>query len=201
MAYDKVIDSSVLDGNLTSVANAIREKAGLSDNFAFPQGFIEAISGIGVGFDFFNTAYEIKTGSLTFAEDTIVGNYMTKENPFVLDFTNGDNAGNAKNVRYFLLWAYIPNENRSASLIKTNHLDCPENTQFAIFQMGYEGSGANRFKSLSIYRNSSGSCFNTSTSVINGDYNSVYSTDTTRFFGGGIPYYWVAWTDKSLADY
>lgn len=49
MAYDKVIDSSVLDGNLTSIANAIREKAELTENFAFPQGFIDAISGISVG--------------------------------------------------------------------------------------------------------------------------------------------------------
>lgn len=49
MAYDKIVDSSVLDGNLTSIANAIREKAELTENFAFPQGFIEAISGIESG--------------------------------------------------------------------------------------------------------------------------------------------------------
>ena len=49
MAYDKVVDSSVLDVNLTSVANAIREKAGSSDSFAFPQGFIDAISAIETG--------------------------------------------------------------------------------------------------------------------------------------------------------
>lgn len=58
MAYDKAIDSSVLDSNLLSIANAIREKAGLSDNFAFPQGFVEAISGISSGGDI-----KIATGS------------------------------------------------------------------------------------------------------------------------------------------
>lgn len=49
MAYDKVIDSSVLDANLTSVANAIRSKGGSSASLAFPAGFINAISQIETG--------------------------------------------------------------------------------------------------------------------------------------------------------
>lgn len=49
MAYDKVIDSSALDANLTSVANAIRSKAGTSGNLAFPTGFVDAISAISAG--------------------------------------------------------------------------------------------------------------------------------------------------------
>lgn len=35
--------------NLVSIADAIREKAGLAENFAFPQGFIDTISGIESG--------------------------------------------------------------------------------------------------------------------------------------------------------
>lgn len=49
MAYDKVIDSSVLDANLTSVANAIRSKGGTSASLAFPAGFINAISRMETG--------------------------------------------------------------------------------------------------------------------------------------------------------
>lgn len=49
MAYDKAIDSSVLDANLTSIADVIREKTELTDKFAFPQGFIDAISAIESG--------------------------------------------------------------------------------------------------------------------------------------------------------
>lgn len=69
MAYDKVIDSSLLDGNLISIANAIREKAGLDDSFAFPQGFIDAIASISAGG---GLVTEVATAS--FAEDTVKHN-------------------------------------------------------------------------------------------------------------------------------
>lgn len=49
MAIDKAVDSAVLDANLTSIADAIRAKAGTSDKLAFPAGFAEAIAGITVG--------------------------------------------------------------------------------------------------------------------------------------------------------
>ena len=47
MAYDKVVDSAVLDAGLTSVADAIREKGGTSASLSFPQGFVDAIEEIG----------------------------------------------------------------------------------------------------------------------------------------------------------
>ena len=49
MAFDKVIDSAQLDADIKSIADAIREKAGVSDSFVFPDGFIEAVSGISAG--------------------------------------------------------------------------------------------------------------------------------------------------------
>lgn len=49
MAFDKVVDSAVLESGLTSIANAIREKAGTSDALAFPAGFAEAIAAIEAG--------------------------------------------------------------------------------------------------------------------------------------------------------
>ena len=63
MAYDKIVDSSALDNNLLSIADAIREKAGLEESFAFPAGFVEAIAGIETGGD-----VQIATGTITFTD-------------------------------------------------------------------------------------------------------------------------------------
>jgi hypothetical protein len=49
MAYDKVIDSAVLEANLKTVADAIRAKAGTSGSLSFPAGFAEAIAAIEAG--------------------------------------------------------------------------------------------------------------------------------------------------------
>ena len=49
MAYDKVIESSKLDSDLTSVADAIRSKGGTSEALAFPAGFVSAIEAIEAG--------------------------------------------------------------------------------------------------------------------------------------------------------
>lgn len=46
MALDKVVDSAVLDAEMTSVANAIRAKTGNTDMLAWPDGFATAIAEI-----------------------------------------------------------------------------------------------------------------------------------------------------------
>ena len=46
MAYDKVVDSSVLDAGLGDIADAIRAKGGTSADLTFPSGFVSAIQGI-----------------------------------------------------------------------------------------------------------------------------------------------------------
>lgn len=51
MAVDKLVDSTQLDADLTSVANAIRTKGGTSAQLAFPNGFISAIQNIETGGD------------------------------------------------------------------------------------------------------------------------------------------------------
>lgn len=68
MALDKVIDSAKLDADLTSIADAIREKAGVSDSFVFPDGFIEAVSGISAG----GGGENLYFGKMTPAEDTTI---------------------------------------------------------------------------------------------------------------------------------
>lgn len=49
MALDKLVDSSQLDTDLTSVADAIRTKGGTSASLAFPSGFVTAIGNIPTG--------------------------------------------------------------------------------------------------------------------------------------------------------
>lgn len=49
MAVDKLVDSTQLNSDLTSVANAIRTKGGTSASLAFPSGFVSAIQNIPSG--------------------------------------------------------------------------------------------------------------------------------------------------------
>lgn len=49
MAYDKVVDSAVLDAGLKQIADAIREKGGTSGNLAFPTAMADAIAAIQAG--------------------------------------------------------------------------------------------------------------------------------------------------------
>lgn len=49
MAFDKVVDSAVLDAGLKQIADAIREKGGTSDSLAFPAAMAEAIAAIQAG--------------------------------------------------------------------------------------------------------------------------------------------------------
>ena len=49
MAYDKVVDSAVLDAGLAQVANAIRAKTGQSGKLTFPTAMVEGINSIQAG--------------------------------------------------------------------------------------------------------------------------------------------------------
>lgn len=49
MALDKLVDSSQLDADLTTIANAIRTKGGTSAQLAFPDGMADAIAAIPSG--------------------------------------------------------------------------------------------------------------------------------------------------------
>lgn len=49
MALDKLVDSTLLDNGLTSIANAIRAKGGTSAALTYPTGFVTAIENIPTG--------------------------------------------------------------------------------------------------------------------------------------------------------
>lgn len=49
MAYDKVVDSAVLEAGLESIAGAIRNKGGTTGTLSFPDGMASAIAAISTG--------------------------------------------------------------------------------------------------------------------------------------------------------
>lgn len=65
MALDKLVDSTQLNTDLTSIANAIRTKGGTSAQLAFPAEFISAIEAISGG----GGGLECETGTFTLASD------------------------------------------------------------------------------------------------------------------------------------
>lgn len=71
MAYDKVVDSSLLDTNLTIVANAIRSKGGTTENLSFPDGFVSAVQAIQTGDGGSGDSGGFVSGSFTPAESTL----------------------------------------------------------------------------------------------------------------------------------
>ena len=70
MAYDKVIDSSALDANLASIAEAIRTKGGTTDQLVFPAGFISAIEAISAG-----SSFSLPSKITNFAVDSVAISY------------------------------------------------------------------------------------------------------------------------------
>ena len=76
MAVDKLVDSTQLDSDLSSVANAIRAKSGGSGQLAFPAGFVSEIGNISSGGG--QTVYTSSTGLLYTPTMTID---VSMENP------------------------------------------------------------------------------------------------------------------------
>lgn len=77
MAVDKLVDSTQLDADLTSVANAIRTKGGTSAQMAFPAGFVSAVNAIPTGVTPTGTKQISITENGTTTED--VTNYANAE--------------------------------------------------------------------------------------------------------------------------
>lgn len=65
MAIDKAVDSTQLDSDLASVANAIRAKSGTSASLAFPAEFVSAIAAISGG----SSGLEYDSGTFTLTSD------------------------------------------------------------------------------------------------------------------------------------
>ena len=97
MAVDKLVDSTQLDADLTSVANAIRTKGGTSAQMAFPAGFVSAVNAIpsGVSIDYLHRP-KVGDGNayiyiyLPNIEDLIIRIYFLPENnPVLIEWGDG----------------------------------------------------------------------------------------------------------------
>lgn len=71
MAYDKVVDSAVLDAGLKQIADAIREKGGTSDNLAFPQAMADAIAAIEAGGGIETKSFTVADRTANFIVETL----------------------------------------------------------------------------------------------------------------------------------
>lgn len=69
MSVDKLVDSTQLDSDLSSVANAIRAKSGGSSQLAFPSGFVSEIGNIPSGGG--ATADDVATGAFPSGDITL----------------------------------------------------------------------------------------------------------------------------------
>lgn len=76
MAVDKLVDSTLLDANLTSVANVIRTKGGTSAPLAFPAGFVSAVQAIPTG----GASAQIAFGTFT-GDDTQYARFTCQFEP------------------------------------------------------------------------------------------------------------------------
>ncbi len=125
MSLDKLVDSTQLDSDLTSVANAIRAKSGGSAALAFPGGFVSEIgnipSGGGGGFDFDVKTVTVNnnTPSVDRAFDDFV--FIAQCQPTSIPAA----ASRARLKAYFLMFAYvngkfIPTTNAKGYSIYTN---------------------------------------------------------------------------------
>lgn len=95
----KLVDSTQLDADLGSVANAIRTKGGTSGAMSFPSGFISAINAIPTGVVPTGTKYETITSNGTTVVD--VSNYAYIS--IAVSVAGGGNASIAQDANGYLV--------------------------------------------------------------------------------------------------
>lgn len=78
MAFDKVVDSAVLNNGLTAIADAIRAKSGKAEMLRFPDGFEEAILGIGITPEGYKKLDHIETTGTQYIDTGVYANNKTR---------------------------------------------------------------------------------------------------------------------------
>ena len=112
MSLDKLVDSTQLDADLTSVANAIRTKGGTSASLAFPADFVSAIAAISGGGGSSGVQYKggTFTPTSTFSDAarhtiTTVANVGFTPDVFILCITDRANLSGQESVLLFTVAA------------------------------------------------------------------------------------------------
>ena len=171
MAYDKVVDSSVLDAGLKAIANAIREKGGTSDNLAFPTAMAEAILDIQAGGSGAKlpAGYAMECGVYIPAEDVYRAT-VTLENTF-------------KNLYSLSL---------GTSFVCVCVLDLPQNTD-SVF-MGFNArNNAGKSFSVSRYISATGSVgsYGNTYANLSTDGKQVNIGYDSHLLVAGVSYFWI----------
>lgn len=109
MAVDKLVDSTQLNSDLTSVANAIRTKGGTSAQLAFPTDFVSAINAISGGGGIPQGDYV----SIGAALVTVGANSITKSTDLATYLLTLANVGTPDMWAYFIVDAPTPYNNLS----------------------------------------------------------------------------------------
>lgn len=130
MAVDKLVDSTQLNADLTSVANAIRTKGGTSAQMAFPAGFVSAVENIPSGDDNLSIFKQVAALKNAFSYVTI--------NDFDLDFSGFNNL-------YDMSQMFVAS-NINSKTVKIRNL-VSQSTAFNVGGMFYyTGNGINRIE-------------------------------------------------------
>ena len=93
MAIDKAVDSAALDAGMTSVADAIRAKAGTTGPLAWPDGFITAISGIetgGGGASWVTISETLPNAMYRLGDVNMDGSITYDDNNEIMNYLGGD---------------------------------------------------------------------------------------------------------------
>ena len=176
MAYDKVVDSAQLDADLASVASKIKEKAGVTEGIAWPQGFLDALSGI-------------SGGEIELFDQVVTGTYIpTDDNKSELPVPSNINA---EDVTLFAIWVSEPSVEYSPYTTLT------QGVWFKF--VDYEGRSNNGYQYLS---DSDGGQRNTYP-YLSVDTNRVTFGTTSYYLRVGVEYTYMFCTGKRgtiLAD-
>lgn len=166
MAVDKLVDSTQLNSDLTSVANAIRTKGGTSASLAFPSDFVSAIGAISTG-----GGSEILSGSITPTEDT---------NGMSIDVGSSD-------FTHFVVYpsAFPGGNNIKAFVGAICDFSLQTNTNISTMSTNNTGSST-------IANTYSTPWFSKSGSVIT-CITGTSGTTVPGYWANGITYYWFAW--------
>lgn len=188
MAYDKVIDSSVLDAGLKQIADAIREKGGTTDGLAFPQAMTDAIAAISAGYDF-DGAFEIHSGTFTYAEQILCGSAESITITFNTRYP-------AKRGIYAIIFNTTQDQNIISVSSNTAYANASTNTAFLKAAVTYASSGTTKRTGSTFYKTSSGFS-ETGNFYISCDGKTVKiytsSTDGSTTYEAGYTYAWVVW--------
>jgi hypothetical protein len=190
MAYDKVVDSSVLDARLTQIANAIREKAGTSDSLAFPAAMAEAIAAIEAG------------GGISFGDfDEVTSGTFIPNEDITADYKIDIGMVSQKNFDcyVFVLFSAPPSFSTDGTSINCQWVNVMVTTNFP------RGSSTTYALPHGAYLDSSGSVARVTSTGKVGDIDALGSSNaagtprcfrldctTSKMLPANMPYYWIA---------